>query len=547
MASAPRDEAIGDRAEFSRRFVTLGLGAAMALSPSIVRASGSLGGFYNIRDYGAVGDGIAIDSGAINRAIEAASAAGGGTVVVPAGHYLCFSIRLKSFITLVLMNGSVIEAADPRKHAGQYDLPENVFEEQYQDYGVSHFHNSLIYGDGVNDIAIIGKGLIHGLGLDREGPTPRWHGMAGYRSPAEQGLTPDQARRAIPREMAYEGRGNKGIGLTRCRNVVLRDFTILQGGHFACYVLGSTNVRIDGLTVDTDRDGIDIDACRDVRVTGCIVNAPKDDAIVLKSSMALQEPRFCEDVQVIGCKTSGYLMGSVVDGTYQPSAYMSVDEVGVLGRIKLGTDSVAGFRNILVSDCICENTRGLQMGAIDGGVLEDVTFSDIILRNPVNHPIFVRLSARNRAPAGTGLSQVRRVRFSNIEVSGAPGPYASGIVGLEDGIIEDVTLSDIHVRSAGGGTREQAERDIPERRTSSLEPSFMGAFPAHGLYVRHARNITVKDVTFSVDAPDARPAIVLDDVRGAVIDGLRSSLAPGAAVRAVRSSDVATDAITRLT
>ena len=546
MASAPRDEAIGDRAEFSRRFVTLGLGAAMALSPSIVRASGSLGGFYNIRDYGAVGDGIAIDSGAINRAIEAASAAGGGTVVVPAGHYLCFSIRLKSFITLVLMNGSVIEAADPRKHAGQYDLPENVFEEQYQDYGVSHFHNSLIYGDGVNDIAIIGKGLIHGLGLDREGPTPRWHGMAGYRSPAEQGLTPDQARRAIPREMAYEGRGNKGIGLTRCRNVVLRDFTILQGGHFACYVLGSTNVRIDGLTVDTDRDGIDIDACRDVRVTGCIVNAPKDDAIVLKSSMALQEPRFCEDVQVIGCKTSGYLMGSVVDGTYQPSPYMSVDEVGVLGRIKLGTDSVAGFRNILVSDCICENTRGLQMGAIDGGVLEDVTFSDIILRNPVNHPIFVRLSARNRAPAGTGLSQVRRVRFSNIEVSGAPGPYASGIVGLEDGIIEDVTLSDIHVRSAGGGTREQAERDIPERRTSSLEPSFMGAFPAHGLYVRHARNITVKDVTFSVDAPDARPAIVLDDVRGAVIDGLRSSLAPGAAVRAVRSSDVATDAITRL-
>ena len=547
MASAPRDETMGDRAEFSRRFVTLGLGAAMALSPSIVRASGSLGGFYNIRDYGAVGDGIAIDSGAINKAIEAASAAGGGTVVVPAGHYLCFSIRLKSFITLVLMNGSVIEAADPRKHTGQYDLPENVFEEQYQDYGVSHFHNSLIYGDGVNDIAIIGKGLIHGLGLDREGPTPRWHGMAGYRSPAEQGLTPDQARRAIPREMAYEGRGNKGIGLTRCRNVVLRDFTILQGGHFACYVLGSTNVRIDGLTVDTDRDGIDIDACRDVRVTGCIVNAPKDDAIVLKSSMALQEPRFCEDVQVIGCKTSGYLMGSVVDGTYQPSPYMSVDEVGVLGRIKLGTDSVAGFRNILISDCICENTRGLQMGAIDGGVLEDVTFSDIILRNPVNHPIFVRLSARNRAPAGTGLSQVRRVRFSNIEVSGAPGPYVSGIVGLEDGIIEDVTLSDIHVRSAGGGTREQAEREIPERRTSSLEPSFMGAFPAHGLYVRHARNITVKDVTFSVEAPDARPAIVLDDVRGAVIDGLRSSLESRAAVRSVRSSDVTTDAITRLT
>src|SRR4051812_22143166 len=95
--------AIGEKAEFSRRFVTLGLGAALAASPSLVRASGSLRGFHDVRDYGAAGDGIAIDSGAINRAIEAASKAGGGTVVIPPGHYLCFSIRLKSFITLVLM------------------------------------------------------------------------------------------------------------------------------------------------------------------------------------------------------------------------------------------------------------------------------------------------------------------------------------------------------------------------------------------------------------------------------------------------------------
>jgi hypothetical protein len=295
-------------------------------------------------------------------------------------------------------------------------------------------------------------------------------------------------------------------------------------------------VRIDGLTVDTDRDGIDIDACRDVKVTNCTVNAPKDDAIVLKSSMALQEPRFCEEVSVIGCKTSGYLLGTVVDGTYQPSPYMSVDDIGVLGRIKLGTDSVAGFRNILVSDCICENTRGLQMGAIDGG----------LLRNPVNHPIFVRLSARNRAPEGTGPSQVRRVNFSNINVSGAPGPYASGVVGLPGGIIEDVSFSDIHVRSAGGGSREDAARDIEERPKSSLEPSFMKTFPAHGLWVRHARNVSLKDVSFSVDKADARPAVLLDDVQGATVDGLRSSLAPSAAVRAVRSREVRVRDVERL-
>ena len=533
-----------ERAAFSRRAVTLGFGAAFALAPSALGATGSLTGFHDVRTYGAKGDGIAIDSPAINRAIQAAYKAGGGTVVVPAGHYLCFSMRLLSHVTIMLMAGSVIEAADPRRHKGQYDLPEGVFEEQFVDYGLAHFHNSLFYGDGADNIAIVGRGLIHGLGLDREAPAPRWHGIKGWRSPTEQGLSPDAARRADPREMAYEGRGIKAIGLTKCRNVLLRDFTILQGGHFACYVLGSRNVTIDNLTIDTDRDGIDIDCCRDVRIANCIVNAPKDDAIVLKSSMALQEKIVCEDVSVIGCKTSGYILGSVVDGSYRPSPYRSTDNVGVLGRIKLGTDSAGGFRNVLVSGCTCENTRGLQMGGIDGGTLEDVTFRDINLRNPVNHPIFVRLSMRNRAPRGAGTSIVRRLRFEGINVSGATSAYSCGVVGIPDGIIEDVSFSDVHVRSAGGGTAADAAREIPERVNSSLEPSFMGVFPAHGLYVRHARNIALNDVSFAVDKPDGRPAVLLDDVRGATIDGLRSPQANAAqAIVTVRSTGIAVGAV----
>lgn len=520
------------RAEFSRRTALLGAGAAFAASAMPVRATGSLTGFHNVRDYGAKGDGKAVDSPAFNRAIEAASAKGGGTIVVPPGRYLCFSIRLKSHITLVLSPGSVIEAADPKKHRGQYDLPEGVFEEQLVDYGLAHFHNSLIYGDGVSDIAIIGHGLIHGLGLDREGPAPRWHGVAGWKSPGELGLSPDAARRAIPGEMEYEGRGNKAIGLTRCRNILLKDFSILQGGHFACYVLGCTNVRIDGLTVDTDRDGIDIDCCRDARVTNCVVNAPKDDAIVLKSSYALQRPVFCEDVQVIGCKTSGYLLGSVLDGTYLKSPYLAPDKVGVLGRIKLGTDSATGFRNILIADCMSENARGLQLGAIDGGVLEDVTFRDINLVNPVNHPVFLRLSARNRAPKGAGVAKVRRVRFTDIQVSGARMEYPCGVVGIPDGIIEDVSFRGVHVTAAGGGTEADANRTVPERRNSSLEPSFMGILPAHGLYARHVRNLSLVDCGFDTATPDARPTVALENVNGAVIDRLSSPKPREAAIRA---------------
>jgi polygalacturonase len=524
------------RAELGRRAALIGLGAAVAGAAGPVRATGSLTGLHDIRDYGAKGDGTAIDSIAINRAIEAASARGGGTIVVPPGRYLCFSIRLKSHITLVLSPGSVIEAASPDRHPGQYDLPEGVYEEQFVDYGLAHFHNSLIYGDGVSDIAILGHGLIHGLGLDREGPPQGWHGVPGWKSPTERGLSADAARRANPEEMKYEGRGNKAIGLTRCRNVLLKDFSILQGGHFACYAIGCSNVRIDGLTVDTDRDGIDIDCCRDVRVTNCVVNAPKDDAICLKSSYGLQEPRFCEDVQVIGCKTSGYLLGTVLDGTYRKSPYLAPDKVGVLGRIKLGTDSIAGFRNILIADCVCENSRGLQLGAIDGGVLEDVAFRDINLINPVNHPIFLRLAARNRAPKGAGVAQVRRVRFSDIQVSGARTAFPCGVVGIEDGIIEDVRFRSVHMTSAGGGTAADAARPVPERRNSSLEPSFMGTLPAHGLYARHVRNLSLTDCNFAVATPDARPTVALENVNGAVIGGLIAPKPRDAAIRTDKAS-----------
>lgn len=522
------------RADVSRRAALLGIGVAAAMSPAIVRANGSLSGFHDVRKYGAKGDGRTVDSPAINKAIMAASRAGGGTVIIPPGRYLSFSIRLQSHITLVLAQGAVLEAADPTKHKGQYDLPEGVYEEQFGDYGVAHYHNSLIYGDAISDVAVLGPGMIHGLGLRREGPGTKWHGVPGWVSPKDRGMDPHAARLSDPAELAEEGKGNKALAFKNCRNILLRDITILQGGHFCMYAIGCSGMTIDNLRIDTDRDGIDVDCCHDVKISNCTVNAHKDDAIVLKSSYVLERKIMCEDVTIIGCKTSGYALGTMLDGTYKMSDYRAPDDVGVLGRIKLGTDSVGGFRNILVTGCTCENSRGLQMGAIDGGVLEDVTFSDIVMRNIVNHPIFVRLSARNRAPKGAGVATVQRVRFDNINVSGANGRYACGVVGIPDGVIRDVTFSNVHVASQGGGTREDAAWNPPERRNSSLEPSFMKAFPAHGLYVRNAERIAAVDCSFTTDTPDARPAVLFDSQSSGVVSGLRTTKAAEAAV-AVRN------------
>ena len=485
-------------------------------------------GFFDVRDFGARGDGITVDSPAINAAVKAANKAGGGTVVLTAGHYVSFSIRLLDHVTLLLAEGCVLEAADPGLHRGAYDLPESDLEQQFQDFGITQFHCSLIYADGAQDVAVIGRGMIHGVGLLREDAGAHWHGVAGWH--------PGWSRKEDPKDMAMNGQGIRAIGFKSCRSVLVRDVTILQGGHFACHLLGCTNVLVDSITVDTDRDGIDIDCCRDVRVRDCIVNAPKDDAIVVKSSYGLNAKIVCENISITGCKTSGYVMGSLLDGTYRVSDYRSVDDIGVLGRIKLGTESNGGFRNILIDACTCDNTRGILIGVVDGGVLEDVTVSNIILRNPVNHPLFVRQAARLRAPVGTTVGACRRARFSDIEVSGAR--MACGVQGISDGIISDVSFSGVHVAYAGGGSATDAAIVPVEKREASLEVSFMRALPAYGFYGRQATGLVLRDCSFTVDNPDARPAVVLDRVTHSEIDGLRSSSAVDGAVRQLACDDV---------
>ena len=208
-------------------------------------------GVFDVKTFGAKGDGKTPDRDAINKAIEAASAAGGGTVYFPAGTYVTGSIRLCSNLTLQFEPGSTLEAsADP----AAYDAPEPNQWDKFQDFGHSHFHNSLIWGEGLENVSILGAGLINGKALTR----------------GERG-----------------GGGDKAIALKLCRKVTLRDFSIVNGGHFGILATGVDNLTIDNLTIDTNRDGIDLDSCRNVRISNSSVNTPNDDAIVLKGTHAL--------------------------------------------------------------------------------------------------------------------------------------------------------------------------------------------------------------------------------------------------------------------
>lgn len=443
---------------------------------------------FNIRSFGAVGDGRAIDTAAINLAIAAAAAAGGGCVVFPSGTYASFSIRLRSKVDIYLSQGATILAADPPDPGakGGYDPPEpNPDGKDYQDFGHCHWQNSLIWGDGLESISITGPGLIWGKGLSKGyGPGPK----------AEQ-----------------PGVGNKSIALKNCRNVVLRDFSILKGGHFGLLLTAVDNLTIDNLKIDTDRDGMDLDCCRNARVSNCSVNSPWDDAICPKSSFALGTARVCENIAITNCCVTGnYELGSMLDGTFKK--FDPGFRVPRTGRIKFGTESNGGFRNIAISNCIFEGCQGLALETVDGGLLEDIAIANITMRDITSPPIFMRLGARLRGPEGSKPGTLRRVLINNLVCYNSESRISSILSGIPGYQLEDIRLSNIYVQHQGGAAPEARDVQPAELENKYPEPSMFGPMPAHGFYFRHVRNLELSHVEVKLMKPDARPAFVLEDV-----------------------------------
>ena len=496
--------------------------AALASRPGNAQPAETATGtplFFDVRSFGASGTGQRLDTPAVNAAIEAAAAAGGGTVVFPAGTFLCFSIRLRSRVHLYLSQGATLLAAAsplPSETTGQlggvYDAAEpKTSYDAYQDYGHNHWHNSLIWGENLQDIGISGPGLIYGKGLS----------FGAWRDGDRRGDYPSY-------KAEQPGVGNKAIALKNCRNVIFRDFSILKGGHFGLLLTGVDNVTLDNLTIDTDRDGIDLDCCKNAHVSNCTVNSPWDDGICPKSSFALGYARSTENVTITGCTVTGYYqLGTVIDGSYK--IFPVGEKVYRTGRIKCGTESNGGFKNIVISNCVFEGCNSLSLESEDGALCEDITISNISMRNLINGPLFFRLGNRLRGPKdSTRVGSLRRILVSNIVSYNSDSAICNILSGIPGYPIEDIKIANFYMQHRGGAGAGQAKLTPPEAPEKYPDPNMFGPMPAQGFFLRHLKNLEMSHVEIAPMAADARPSFVFEDVTRADFLAITAPTMPAA-------------------
>jgi polygalacturonase len=454
-----------------RQFLqALGLGGAAAAA-GFPKPAPAPSGSTDVREAGAAGDGKRLDTAALQSAIDACARGGGGTVRFPAGRYLTGTLVLRSRVTLHLEAGAVL--------LGSRDLADYLQKApKMRSYTDNYTEKSLIYAEDVEQVAIEGRGTIDGQGAAFEGP---------YK------LRPYLMR------------------FIECRRVAVEGVTLLDSPMWVQHYLGCDDVAIHGITVrsrvNRNNDGIDIDGCRNVRISGCNIISG-DDAIVLKSTA----DRVCRDVVITNCIVSSHCNG-----------------------LKLGTETNGGFENIAISNCTVYDTRlaGLTLQIVDGGRLDRVVVSNLAMQN-VGAPIFVRLGNRARpfeqGGPQPGVGSMRNVTISGIEATGC-SRIGCGVAGLPGHPIEEVTIADVRLAFTGGGSAKDAVRDVPEHPEKYPEHNMFGALPAYGLYCRHVAGLTLRGVRTRYAGSEARPALICDDVERLDLSGFEGAVADGAAVR----------------
>lgn len=427
---------------------------------------------FNVRECGALGDGSTNETAAINQAIEKCNAAGGGTVAFPPGKYLAASIHLKSNVRLLLDKDAVITGAP----FGSFEPPEPNDYSKYQDFGHSHFHNSLMWGENIENFAIIG-GTINGGSIGHGDPKP--------------------------------GGGDKLIAIKVGKNLRFEGVTHQKGGHFVYLLNDCENVTFANIVIKESRDAIDLMGCRNVQVHDCHFTGCSDDTLGIKSDYALGRKIKTENIYAWDC-------------------YF---ESGCNG-VQFGSETAGDFSNINIWNIRIGRAMkaGIGITCNDGGIIDGVNYRDITIKGAAS-PIYMLITDRLRSgDPGKKVGAIRNVTVANVVASdcapGRQGPvHPSTISGRPEARLENIVLENVKITYKGGGTK--AEADIEPPYPKDYSPRSLGPRPASGFYIRHVKGLKLKNVEFAFETEDQRPPLVAFDVDGFELDRFRAPTAGG--------------------
>jgi hypothetical protein len=438
----------------------------MAAAPRLV---------LNVHAFGALGNGTANDTSAINRAIAAANAAtGGGTVLFTAGTYLSAgSIHMMSNVTLQLAAGATILGAG----GTGYDAAEPNPNSNFQDFGHSHFHDAMIWGDSLTNIGFTGAGTIDGGG----------HLITG-----NPGV----------------GQADKIISLTRCNGLTLSGITLARGGHFAALINGCNHVTSDHLTISTahDRDGWNIISTQNVTITN-LVDSSNDDALVFKSDWALGATLPSGNVKVNNARLNAACCNALMFGSETCGDFTNYD-----------------FNNIKITGA---GKSGLGMVSSDGAHISHVRYNNITMSGPINSLIMLKVWNRGRCGTNPGPGSISDISYNNIHASTTSAAFSPTLWGFDNAThnISNVTFNNVHLTVPGGGS---GDPDVLPSNSFDYNPKSIGPRPAFGMFMHDVSGISFNNVSFTAVKPDARPA--LDDITGSnvTLNNVTASRSTGA-------------------
>jgi hypothetical protein len=428
----------------------------------------------DVKNAGAKGDGSTDDTDAINSAISSCSSAGGGTVNFPSGTYMAAGIHIKSNTRLLLNSGATIKA-----RSSGYDSAESNSFSQYQDFGHSHFHTGLMWGENINNFAIEGPGKIDGAGLTTGDPS--------------------------------SGQGDKQVSIKTCNTVSFKNLSQVSGGHFYYLLSDCTNVTFDNVTLDGGRDGIDFMGCKHVDVNRLTVKNVGDDACALKNDYAQGHRLLTQDTYIH-------------DSSFHTKC----------NAIQVGSETAGDFRN-----CHWQRITVLQAGKAgiglqtnDGGILDGFYINDVTMTRAAN-PIFISSSGRLRTPENVTIGHVQNVSISNVTStnsvsSNSAEPANTATISGRPGILhENIILTNVRITGPGGGSFDDGNINPPLQPSTNYNPRIIGKRPAYGLYARHVQNLQLHNTDFDFSGTDLRPAVVADNIHGFEVDDISAERASG--------------------